>query len=905
MRILALVLLASPVFSQSATATGVGGGGWLHAGAFHPSDDTVVVLGADVSGVLRTDDFGRSWRAWNEGLANPHEANERYVDDLLGVRLDGVDWFFAATYGGIHRRRADGLDEWERMTPLPELSFKGTTDFEAKPIPFCCLDDDGKGRLLVAGAGRSRWLSASYETDYYPGVAALDPAWTAGQTTQWTVWRYDTQSRRPAWEPFPGSQGLGAARDISVVKLDGKLLVAVATLNGVYLWRGAGWIDVGEELHDDLGLSAWSVHLTRRGSLFVGTAREGGPGSSGVYRIADVRDELWGILPNFPPRAPAVTVQLKPLVWEWVGDTTLMPPVGTKTLEELGQNAQQPYLTVVDGVGNAPDRLYLGVRSAFTPRNAGVYVGDLDQDEPGDACTWRHAVYGDFLGAGEFAQYYLDGAGVQKNLDSGWLDYFGSEVLWHPTASTTERLVFQLNGRLHTVDLARDYARQRYTESSTVGSETYWASTGYNELSVRGLAFYPDGRLVQSSADVGSFVSETDELARFRRLAVTYTSATSSTTDLAWNPATSFSEIRPAWGSPAEDSLFLNSGDIVQRQSPCKLFRVDPDGDWHNVTSSFDADPDVGGLKLEFLQLGDFAFVSDDEVWVIYTEFDRSLRTSPTGAKRIGAGVLRGEHSAGSWDWSLVNAGLGVTDATIPETRNTQGQAILYNPPSGRVFLAARNVKYNELSPAASINGGVFAADPTAGSITWERIVDPDTTNYRDFYSIAQYEGSTGTFGATIYAGGRGRSTGHGTVLRWANPGADYTAWSPIANDTTTPFDFAVPFSRDAQWSPAPWDATTANRKLTDVRALAVHPGNKDVIVAGLYSPNLNEQVGLWRWHANQNPPWTHLSPDEAFEGIGVSILAFSPTVTNRLVLGTNGQELHYKTVGTQVAIGM
>ena len=195
--LLFLLLPAGPLFAGAYTSTGVGGGGWLHAGAILPTDPDVILLGSDVSGVYRTEDGGLHWTPWNEGLTSEDGARTHYVEDLVGVDEGGWPGFYAATQGGIYRAPEGGA--WEPMTDPWIYSYRSAHDWHALPIPFACLDWKGDS-LVVAGAGRVRW-GQDLETSYYPG---LDPDLYEPRGAfdeQYSVWIYDTHDAASGWQP--------------------------------------------------------------------------------------------------------------------------------------------------------------------------------------------------------------------------------------------------------------------------------------------------------------------------------------------------------------------------------------------------------------------------------------------------------------------------------------------------------------------------------------------------------------------------------------------------------------------------------------------------------------------------------------------------------------------------------
>jgi len=839
-------LLALASAAAAVSPTGVGGGGWLHSGALLPSDAEVLVVGADVSGVYRTDDFGLSWRPWNEGLPNTDEKETHFVQDLEGVARGGWVGFYAATQGGIYRAAADGA--WECMTPVPEYSYRDTQAWHADEIPFSCLDWD-EDSTLVAGAGLVSW-NTSYEENYYPGLPGSRFSPYGDFTEQWTVWTLDLASPGSSWLPDSAST-FGAARDIAAARIDDTTYVAVATPSGIYLESADGWSEVAAPLYD-AGLTCWTLHLTRRGTLYAAVGRGAGTPSSpsGVYRMFDVRGRS---------------------SWQWVGDSAALPPNGS-TLDEIGTHAELINLSVLDGQGAAPDTLFLGSRNT----SDGLFRGLQSYDPADSTCTWEHKIYSK---AGP-TFWYVDGSGEEKPLDVGWHTEYGLGVIFPPVVSKFHpgRVAVQLSGRMHVSQNGGDTWTQSYTESDG----GCWRSRGYNELCNADLDFTSDGRAVQSNGDNGVFVSCDASLEAWERLHPPVSSGASAQSDTAWSHETGEICVRHDWLGSGEDAIFVVSGDLMQGASPCKLFMVDAPGDWTHVTSGLDSDRYV---------FHDIAFASDDTCFVPYARYDGRVGS---GSSIEEFGVLRGTYDGANWSWQPVNSGLEAV--TSPTTVNAVGVQLLFNDRSGKLFLAARqrNVRLSGQSSAISVPGGLYVLERPSGS-SWRLEFGGPGTDWRDFRCLAQ-----SADGSVLYAGTRGRSgAGWGSVLICENPSDAATTWTPLANtdETGYPFGFVPPF-----WATS-WSVEYANRTLTDVRALAVAPWNPHTVYVGLSCVGFMEKEGLWVYNSGGDGAWEHLSDGQTFEGQGVVSLAFGPATLDRLAIGTHGLELYEGRVGATTGI--
>lgn len=874
-RIICQFLLLFPLSAPAAdfVSTGVGGGGWLHAGAMLPADSNVVVIGADVTGATITRDFGLSWRPWNEGLVNQDELPSYYVEDLEGIDFAGWSGFYAATYGGLYRREAEGA-AWELLTEPHAYAYRDTTFWNAVAIHFGCLDW-AQDSLLVIGAGKPRWETASYETNYYPGLPADRYRPRGDFDRQWTVWTLSLNDPLAGPQPLPGAE-FGSARDITTAVLDGRRYIAVATRDNIHLHDGTDWSLVGNSFAN-VGLSAYSLHLTARGTLYAALHRPGETSTlaSGVYRIFDIRE-----------RSP----------WHWVGDHTPLPPENL-SVQEIGllnwgtatNRTDLCYLSVLDGAGQEPDLLYLGDRKD----KFGLFRGEQAYTTADSSCTWQRKIYWDYSNF-----WYVDGTGTPRLLDVGWNDYWGSNVLFHPIVSPyhPDQVALQDQARFHLSRDRGDSWIQGYTEYSDG-----WSSRGYNELCVAGLAFLSDGRLVESTADCGSFRSTDAALDAFEIIGPEIDQWASPYDDQAWTEETADIRARADWQSWGADALFVNAGDVVQKYQPCKFLYMDGSGQWHNASYMLNQVESLYNLLFS-----DFIFTDDDTCFLTYQLYDR--RVGSSGQKLVEFGVFRGVYTDDgqgysnlNWSWEKVNDGLRYAPDWSPDSFNARAGKLLHHAPTGRVFLACQDhVAMPEntvgISARFDVKGALFALESPAAS-TWQHAFggngyygEADSTVYMDFRSLAQ-----AADGSALYAGTRGRATGWGTVLVCEDPAGDPTNWQPLANVTDYPFDFVPPFWADGSLpGESNWSFERANRTLTDIRALAVDPWNPHVVFAGMSAPGFQSENGLWVYNRNYSGQWEHLSSSSFTKGVAVSHLAFSPVEMGRLVIGTGCNELYH-----------
>lgn len=827
----AMLMLATSSVSQP-LRHGAGGAGWLHAGAFHPTDPDVLVIGLDVSGICRSDDFGLSWYPWNEGLANIHEAQSSYVEDLIGVDATGWTGFYAATRGGLFRAREDGA--WECLTPPPDFAFDSENSYKPDVISFANLDANLEFDRLVAGAGRIRW-GKTEEFESYPGLAdSLFLPWSGGPVEQWSVWSLDPSSPAPVLAPL-GDCRFGTARDVACRKLGGVDYIAAATPAGIFLHDGYGWTSIGDTLYAGHGLDCWSLRMTRRGSLYAALVRKSGAtASSGLYRIADVRADL---------------------AWEWLGDDTPLDPDGL-TMAQTGMLNEMAlgYAGVGEGEGSGADILFLAARYGPATR-AGLYRAAIAPAESGASCTWTHKVWKE--SADQFWQ--VDAAGVWSSLDIGWLSMWLGNVLFPPeiAPSDPDRVLMSIQGRLHVSGDGGHSWRQCYTE--VTGG--YAESLGYDELVTQAIGFLDDGRAVLGNADLGALVSRDADLDGYQWFYPVVDRNTTHETDAAYNREVAEIVVRPDWLGQGADGLFILCSDITHHGAPSKIMRAWPgeSENWINITRD---------LATENMFIPTFCFAGDSVIIAPYLE---SSGPWSSGATLAGTGVVRGRYQgAGIWSWETVNTGL-----ELGYGWNAIGSRVLHHEASGRIFLASELLK----TPQGDGPGGIYVLDsPDANQ--WQ-LVFGVTGDWKNFQSLVQ-----SADGSRLYAGTRGlQGMGYGGVLRCDDPAGAPGDWVVIANGESPSFGFDVPFYGTG------WSQLDANRKLTDIQALAVDPLDPDIVYASQNSSRFQISEGLWAFDLDGNGRWRYLSHATPIAQLGAQALLFNPHDPLQLGVGTAGMQ--------------
>lgn len=862
------------------TQADVGAGGWLQSGCFHPTDHSIMIVGGDLTGGLyRTDNFGQTWRPWNNGLHNFDGELTMYVEDLEPVVLDDsrVE-FFAATAGGIYRTLEQANYEWawssryEYNSPdphnpcywLPPYAGQSAEDNYAtahrRAIPFACLSWDG-GDYLYAGAGRSRWNADSYETGYYPDN--IVPAQPGCVDNTHTVWRLDVNEQPDVWEPMSGTEDFGSVRDLSVLRsaTGDTTYVAVVARHGIFLYSGADsqWHALHDNLlyHDsqwfDLNygsdLKGWSIHLTQRGDLYVAMEKAGGDKASGVYCIQDVinlpdSDWLYACDGN-------IVSGFSGSMWTMGNDGDGF--VGWHTVPQF------IYLTVQEGSGEEPDILYLGDRQAYF----GFFAGTNGYSAGNFAATsWTNTLRGYSPGHWQPTSF---------EAEEGWLKTWGAEVIFHPMLFREEGpggeryLAVQFNARFH---VSAD-GGQTWQNAFCEGSDGNWFSKGYNQHNNWRISFMPDGRVLFTCGDTGLFRSTNADLNGFEWLMPEQHYIYDPTDNRIAQHEAYGVTVQPGWtdmiGDDPYDAIFACFCRRDREYGKLLMYREPPGQhpEWGNVMVDDLGSPLIDDLdNTKFL---DIVFADRSTCFVTTMHYTAAGDT---------AGVLRGTHN-GSWTWENVTG-------DIPHHRRHFTDILVNHDQGTRVFVATPWA-------GAADAGGVWVLEDINGD-DWSPVSLAAGTgyNFRNIKCLAQ-----SSDGSRIYVGAGTNTWIPGGidsgVIKCTNPAdaTDPASWVFLANSTGFEYGSHPPIWIDDM--PATWDLDT---QMYHVSALAVSPTNPDVVYAGLNGFGFASIEGVWRHDGNT---WFFDSQGEDYNGAGALRLAFNPYQPGQLVYGTIGLGLLFK----------
>ncbi len=787
-----------------------------------------------------------------------------------------------------------------------------------------------------------RWEVRTHEVSNYPGIDLdylydeyeCDPPEERDLNKVYPcnpaihpVWIYDLDNTENGWQPLDAPEGLGTLRDITLTEIDGSHYLAVAATTGMWMYEWTNDITAGQwhNLADNLfrrnhdrvpeavaygsELTAWSIHLTKRGTLYVAMERIGGSFPSGVYRIYQAH-----LLTEAP--------------WTWTGDGDSAEP-HAETLWDIGigdgalSDSGLVYLTVVDGAGEDPDILYLGDRGGGYGLFRGEQPPDFMDNQGPYLCSWTAPVtYTDFYTL--YPEYF----------DEGWMDWNSVKVLFHPVVmpgSSPPKLAIQFSGRMHvSIDGGFTWDQRYSLEHEDI--ENAWKSKGYNENCPVASTFLADGRPIFSTGDTGVLVATDEEGTFYKKVNPGILGTAISDDDFIPNAQSDHVHALSEWEEDTEeekrDALFINFSGMVAKGGHGKLFMhlydreegpvshdydpVNPDetGGWFNITKSLD--------NLDRYLFSDFVFLDHRNCLLGYTRYTGPIGESNSVPEQCG--VLKGTFAGWKlvddfgiyrpiWYWEEWSNGLPAEG-----DRSNWVTQLLYNSYRGeRIFLT--------ISRGLSMGGGLYVAeepdfdtwvpvydgdfmdgdgddclegDPDCCPEDGSLCADNDSDQFRDFRSMAQ-----SSDGSWLYAGTRGISSGLGGLLLCTDPShaTDKRKWEILANDPEDDDSRVFRFYESLPFWSADWlygQEGYIDKKMTWVSSLAVDPGNREVVYVGLTGRGMSKREGLWHYDGDE---WGHISADQIFEGIDILSLNFSPIVPDQLLVGTNGQGLYIRTL--------
>ena len=879
--LLFLLVISLPLMALATTYTpeGVGGGGWLYAGAINSNNPDIMVVGSDMMGVHRSANGGLTWHPWNTGIPDGEFRATYYIQDLLYVDSPIWSGFFAASVGGVMRARDDA--DWDHITEPEDYHYLRDGNLEEPwSYPFSCLAFNGVDTVYI-GAGMNRWdpeagaPSWANSWEAYPELSEATFSGSSDGDAQYTVWSYNLTSNGPL-QPLTitGNQS-GAARDIGARQIDGKDYMVVTTMTGIWLHDGTEWINLSEnvqlyyngqdrghalDFESDPSLWPWGAHITARGSLYISTIRNENndlyPG--GVYRIFDI------------------TADLAEMRFQWVGNDNKLPPDNWGddglTLREYGfvptdSVAHLHNMSVLDGVGDAPDEIYMGDRKNKHGLFR-VYQEYLDEEL---SCNVKHCTWTQWRDG--IVTLFSD---PDEYIDKGWASDFGTgNLLFKPALAATPegtRVLVQFSGRLHVSnDSGETFINSYCTE---VPDTDLWQTKGYNELAVVDMDFDQDGRLLFGAGDVGNFYEDDTYGSYYDYLAIPLDQDATNEDDYAWTREGGYVTTVANWSRTGQTALFVQKGRGVHATAPSKLFMRHPDvydGEWKNITSELD--------ELDHYVFGDLIVVKDTTIFMAYKWYPDPY-VGQGWSEDIEEGVLKGVYQEnGSWIWDEFSEGLSTTNS------QTWVFQLLYNSFSKRVFAATER--------------GLFVLDGLRDG-DWEKVPEEVILDkYSHTVSLAQSEKGKEIFAGTSSSWDYSKT---GTLLKCTNPGADIAdmQWQPMIN--TDPDDYHFEFG-DPYCLPEAMDGR-ADEALPQLRALAVSPGTDDTVFVGLRvyingNAAFMKQEGIWVYNRSDCGIWEHFSLGTAMEGVSIRSLAFDPTDSNSLYIGTDGMGIQVLDVST------
>ena len=888
---LLLVVFLSPVFlvlpscaALDLQPAGPGGGGWLYAGAFDPSDDQTMLIGTDMCGVFRTDDGGSHWRPWNDGLMSDQGGDHdhiSYVQDLIGVYRNNSTEYYAATLGGIFHANSAG--PWVRDTDINSYYYSfidnedGYTLYN-KAIEFSSFAYSDSTDILYAGSGSNRtdyrFMEYWYGSDLwnYSGIGNAayhySPSHIPRTLTNPTshtglesVWMKDLGASG-AWAPISGTGMLGSVRDISAANINGVDYVAFCTINGIYLYNSNTglvnlvdlplYLESGGTAHYNYyrsNLLGWNVHLTSRGTLYASMSLWEGDDTTipgGVYRLFRVTSAN-----------PA---------WYWVGDGLAVtnsdpnPPTAfasDSTMADLGRRVYQAeidtvevatgkyrlMMNVVEGVDSEPDIIVAGNRAGGGQMFRGVQP-NVKPGLSGAEAHWSLRIYRE---NGVNRMYPPEDGHSAGDFDMGYQTYWGTNVIDKPSvykpapgvtvAQSDIKVLTQFNGMLH----VSGNSGKTWNNVCVTGTDPYWTTNGYEEVGVHDIECRSDGTSVIATQDNGVFASTTANHVTWERYSDPVHSGRSGTNVELWENWQGSGELILATIGAAgtNEALFMKHPSYGS-----------PVGEWTEIPIDSGIGVAVGINDLEMI---------DEDIWLGTYQYWDDV------SEQYNYGVIRGVWSGSSWTVShepnmtfvkAVERGLG-----------DEFMDIEYCPARNRVFAAT-------IAPLA-IN---VLENPATSN--WEEIATPVfDSNVQVVYDIDVND--AGTVACFVVC-------------------PNYEDYSSYMYYTTNLDDDP----EDVVWTEYAMPDDLVGES-PQAYAVCISPYDDELVYFGLnrkgshcpYCANvgmLRENTGLWSVDlSGSSPVWTYEAEGTDAEGVVVKSIAFNPYVEGQMIVGTWGQGLY------------
>ena len=888
-----MILITLFLFVNSCKALeiriGPGVAGQIHAIAYDIRYPDRVYVGADVSGVYKSENGGETWVPFNTGLCDDERGHAMYVDDLLVVSdpdADPQSWgIYAATRGGIYFRADDSI-AWELMTDHHSYSTYNYDEYgdpqpnyTAVPIPFSCLVYDELNKVVYAGAGTARWHKngESYYRKFYPSLYSVGQ-FGDGPTDQYSLWSLNVDiGSTDQWIPFPSAQSLniGIVRGMDISLSDSGVELAVAGMDGVYLhnfstsiWTDLSLISRSGDVSGYWPENYWDIKFGFNNTIYLlqMSAGEQESGTSVCYLDRDGGSDFWQVLGLMDEVVPG------DVPWK----TRLDDP-----------DFELTRLTIVKA--EAGDEVYVAERNLYnTPVTIPLFAGFYQHKKCNGDGIWRHILHQE-ANQNNNSYHYMHisdcGDEVFDITDLSWLDnyYFGPTIPLSFNPNNSEEIIAWMYGNPYKSTNGGDSWHQIQSDQSGSG----WKSRGINMMAVTDLAVDQNGLLVVASNDYGAFQSTDTSNEYFKWLnCERYPITNDIDRDLMiMTDIECFS-----------DSIYATLGvsnDIDRHcQSKIVVYKDCPSGD---------GDPydEIGFLLEEHYQqqsgviaywVKDIEIINED-LWFIAIKWRDVIDGNEPqwNEEPIYSDIWKRENVGGDWVWTQWNAPLEISKRI---------EAIKHIPGTNKlVAVAGSNGKGSW--------GGIlcFDIEDINGYEVWVDGAVGNPTDLQNACADARCL-EVDEAGTVLYVGTRGVSYFRqdyrcvtGTVLRLSGP-FDETPeaddWEILANNLDNSFNVSDNNYHTGASSPWPWTSFTNEhaRRMTDISSLAIDKRDPRVVYAGFGSYPVHSSNGVWKY---DDGTWVKLLGENSHPNRPLFAMVIDSANPEVLYAGTAGGEGTYK----------